>query len=463
MSASNKSKPNPAVPGHRAVGFRAPTNGASKSNSRQSASGPAKVDSAKASARPQETDRPASPRNAPPKKKRAKGNGFFAFLFLAAFVTAGYAVWTTFLQYQAYGVIGGRVILVGAPWNGSIVNWQVRDGDIVDQGDVIATMANITMEHELAALGDQLKMTQAQLDAEVSKVQFDVEESSQQSQKALAEYLQASGEFLAEKAKFRDLDKQLQRARKLVQKQDVSSSKYEKLYYEFVGQKLKTEKLEKAVEVLRIRSEQSKKNQQNGSSQLKPLLAEIELTQAKMARLRERINQGQVKAPVSGRITKRFSLTGESVKESEPVVEILEDNSIEVVLYVPQRITDEFEIGKDVNVQLEPFKNILTCNVSRIGDRFEAAPNSISRYYSAEQYLLPVYLKPNAGFDQQLAMRINGTVKRPYEWRKSFSKCLEEIKRNFFETPTRDGLVDPFAPESQVANDLESPKIFRDE
>ena len=60
-------------------------------------------------------------------------------------------------------------------------------------------------------------------------------------------------------------------------------------------------------------------------------------------------------------------------------------------------------------------------------------------------------------------MRINGTVKRPYEWRKSFSKCLEEIKRNFFETPTRDGLVDPFAPESQVANDLELPKIFGDE
>ena len=93
-------------------------------------------------------------------KKRAKGSGFFAFLFLAAFLVAGYAVWTSFLQFQAYGIIEGRVISVAAPWDGNIANWQVRDGDLIEQGDIIATMSNLDMEHELAALGDELKMSQ---------------------------------------------------------------------------------------------------------------------------------------------------------------------------------------------------------------------------------------------------------------------------------------------------------------
>ncbi|MFK7769591.1 MAG: HlyD family secretion protein [Mariniblastus sp.] len=459
MSKASEPTAIPVTPGQRAVGFRAPTNKNPKDkNNFGESSGQlgTQVDSktvAESSKQKTESVRTTSAKSAPPQKKRAKGNGFFAFLFLAAFVTAGYLTWATFLQYQAYGVIGGRVISVGAPWNGNIVQWQVRDGDIVSQGDIVATMSNMEMEHQLAELGDDLKMTQAQLDAEMSKIQFEVRETNQQTQKALAEYLQASGEYLGEKARFRDLDKQLQRARKLLKTQDVSSSKYEKLYYEFVGQKLKTEKLQKAVEVLRIRSEQAGESQQNGSSQLKPLLAKIEITQANMSRLRERINQGQIKAPVSGRVTNRFSLTGESVKQGEPVIEILEDNSIEVVLYVPQRISDEFEAGKDVSVQLEPLKQNLHCSVTRIGDRFEAAPPSISGFYKPRQYLLPVYLKPHPGGEQQLSMRIHGTVKRPYEWHKTIVKSWEKVKRNYFDSPTNAAPINERETVNQLVSD----------
>ncbi len=150
-----------------------------------------------------------------------------------------------------------------------------------------------------------------------------------------------------------------------------------------------------------------------------------------MARVRERIDLGQIKAPVSGRITKRFCLTGEAVKENETVLEILEDNSIEAILYVPQKLTDEFEVGKDVQILLDPYQYPLTCTVRRLGDRFEPAPRSIARYYQSNQYLLPVYLIPHSEFSQLMAMRIHGTVKRPYEWKKSLQKNWETLKSTF--------------------------------
>jgi hypothetical protein len=156
-----------------------------------------------------------------------------------------------------------------------------------------------------------------------------------------------------------------------------------------------------------------------------------------MSRLRERIDQGQIRAPVSGRITTRFCLTGETVKEREAVVEILEDNSIEVVLYVPQQLTDEFKCGTDIEIALEPYENTMRCTVRRLGDRFEPAPECIARFYQSQQYLLPVYLTPHSEFNQLMAMRIHGTVKRPYEWNKSLARICADWRSRWKEICSR--------------------------
>jgi multidrug resistance efflux pump len=417
-----------AGPGPKAVGFRAP--GHRQSDSFTDPAQPKRsVPPSDAVVRPE--NEPTS-RNTPPMKKRAKGSGFFGFLFLTLFVIAGYTLWSSFLKFQSYGLIEGRLVSVAAPWNGTLISWQVRDGELVQQGDILANVTNLKMQHELAALGDELKMTQAQLDSEMSRIRFEVQGFSERSQKAVAEHLQASGELVQAKAKLEDLDAKLDRARRLLKSRNLSKSKYEALYYEHLGQKRKIEKLEEAVAVLKHRGQSANHTQCCGSPQLKPLLAKIDRTQSEMTRLRQRIEQGQLRAPVSGRVTKRFCLTGEAVSQGDPVLEILEDNSIEAVLYVPQRLTDEFEVSTEVEILLEPCQYPLTCTVRRVGDRFEPAPSSIARYYHSNQYLLPVYLEPHAECNQLMAMRIHGTVKRPYEWTKAIQRNLEDLQARWF-------------------------------
>ena len=351
-----------------------------------------------------------------------------AMLFLIGLARSGYFLWTSLLQYEAYGIIEGRLISVAAPWEGTVANWQVRDGDEVKQGQILAQISNLEMEHELAAYGDELKMSQALLEAEISKVNFSVQNQSVRNQLAVAEYLQSSGELLAERAKLKELDGKFERTNKLADSNAVSRSEYEQVYFQLCGQKKKIEKLEAAVEVLRIRSNEINLNQNDGSPQLKPILAQIELTQSKIARLRERIDQGKIKAPVSGRVSKRFCLTGESARAGETVIEILEDNSIEAVLYLPQRTVDEFEVGREMDVTLEPHRRPLRCTIARLGGRFETAPESIKGYYYENQPLLPVYLKPGPEASPLMEIRVGGTIKRPYEYRKAVAKMMQEIK-----------------------------------
>ena len=435
MSSPAPSKNSKPKPGTRPVGFRAHKSPAANdaSNQNQPSVSPLagsipNSNSAPAARPPIPTPIATSSRNAPPLKKRAKGSGFLSVLFLSAFFAAGYFVWSSLLQYQAFGVVEGRIIAVSAPWDGTVSNWQVRDGELVSHGQILAQIANIDMEHELAALGDELKMSQATLDAEMSKVKFEVQNQSERSQIAVAEYLKSYGELLAEQAKLSELDRKFERTKKLAKSSNVSQSEYEKIYFQLAGQRNKIEKLEDAVDVLKMRSTDSNLAENDGSSRLKPILAEIELTQAKMARLRVRIDQGQIKSPVSGRVSKRHRLTGESTRVGETVIDILEDNSVEAVLYVPQKLVDEFEIGKEVDVVLEPNKQPMRCTIKRFGDRFGPAPTSIERFYKVNQPLLPVYLTPNQDANQIMSMRIGGTVKRPYDYGNAFNNMIGDWK-----------------------------------
>jgi multidrug resistance efflux pump len=367
-------------------------------------------------------------RNAPPMKKRAKGSRFLSALFLSAFCVIGYFVWSSVLQYQTYGVIEGRLISVSAPWDGTVNSWMVREGDVVVQGQILAKISNLEMSHELAGLQDELKMNQALLEAEISKIKFDVQDHSDRTQKAVAEYLQSHGELLAEQATLEELDRKFERTKRLLAKKNVARSEFEKIYFQLAGQKKKIRKLEDAVDILKLRSTEANLNKDNGSSRLKPILAKIDLTQSKIGRIRERIGQGEIKAPASGRISRRYCLTGESSKTGEPIIEILEDNSIEAVLYVPQRIVEEFDVGKEIAITLEPYDSPFVCTVDRLGNRFEEPPASLKMFYRLNQPLLPVYLRPNHEAAGYMASRVGGTIKRPYEYKKAVGKIVSETR-----------------------------------
>ena len=431
MTNQNPTSTPAPKPGTKASGFRTSSpRPVSKTTApvRTSASGPR-------TSKPEKPVTASGPsaaalRSAPPMKKRGKGNGFLSLVFVVGFCALGYMVWSSLLQFQSYGVIEGRVISVSAPWDGSIHNWQVRDGEEVTQGQVLAVIKNIDMDHELEKFGDELKMNQALLDAEISKIQFESQQRKEQSQKTIAEYHSANGELLSEREKYKELQRKFGRARRLLKTDNISRSKYEEVFFSLTGQKKKVKQLTESVEVLKYRSEQANEATDNGSPRLAPILATIDLSKSKIARLREKIDKGKIVSPVNGRVSKRHRLIGESTKSNEVVVEILEENSIQAVLYVPQRVVEEYEVGKEIEIALEPYAQQIHCTVDRFGNRFESAPTSIKRFYHANQALLPVYLTPSHETQTLLAARVGGTVKRPYE----YSKGLEKIFSDSMET-----------------------------
>ena len=81
--------------------------------------------------------------HAAPLPRRPKGRLFVGTLLVSVIGLLGYLVWNALLRYEAYGVVEGRIVKIASPFDGVVRAVYVRDGDSVEQNQVLATVENI--------------------------------------------------------------------------------------------------------------------------------------------------------------------------------------------------------------------------------------------------------------------------------------------------------------------------------
>jgi multidrug resistance efflux pump len=361
-----------------------------------------------------------------PLPKRPKGRWFVGLILLTATTAAGHQIWDSFFRYQAYGAISGRVLQLSAPWDGSVRYLHVKDGLKVRQGDLLVTVDNTEMRHKYAQLGDELRVAQATLDAEAAKLKWQLTFNLDQSHGAVAQYYEALGQLLREQSELEYLRGNRDRSEQLQTTNGISIDELARVVATHKGQEQKVAKLVKALEELKNRADQaevlSKKNSEgaglasSGYDQLKPFFTRLETLNAERTRIQERLDEGQIRAPTNGLVVKVNRFAGESCKRGEPFISFLEDDSLQVILYMPQKAADSLTLDQDVSLIVDPYRDPLDCKVVRIGDEYEPAPEHLKRYYSEGQKLLPVILQPSDESARWMALRVGGVVKQPHRW-----------------------------------------------
>lgn len=345
-----------------------------------------------------------------PLPKRPKGRLLVGTFLVSLCAIGGYTVWNSLLRYEAYGVVQGRVIDVPPPWEGVVQSLLVREGDSVRQGQPVATVQSLDLEHDLARTGDELRLAQATLDAAVAELRFAAQQRGDRRQRALAEYYELSGELLQERAELAHSESKLQRMRELGP--HATASERETLEFAVAGRKAKIEKLAAAVEERRRHVELTEAERDN-DCQLQPHLLRLTNLQNELARLRSQIERSQVRSPVNGRIVRSRCATGEHVEPTDTLFEILEDGSQELVLYVPQSRAARFAPGKSVTVHGALPNATTAAQVVRIGERFERPPGHLARYYHENVTLLPVVLKPLSDDTTLSDLRVGSEIRLP--------------------------------------------------
>lgn len=346
-----------------------------------------------------------------PMPKRPKGRLLVGVFLLLICGTGAATIWNSVFRYQAYGAVTGRVVELCAPWGGVLQTVHVREGDVVLQGQLLATVVNPELDRQIAAKLDELSVAQATLDSRVSQLRYQTRQQDDGALKTFTEYKRMRGDLREQQQLLAGYIASREKAESLVTQNLITQEALDELR---VKEKAAQAKSDELVDAVRALEQELDKKAPELQDQLKPDVAKIEAVQNEIGRLQDTSRLGEIRAPVNGRVINVHRFTGEYSDPEFPIFDIVVDGSVEAILYVSQKHSQAFHEGLIVELDVPPSKYPAKCRVVRIADRYETVPKNIELHYRREEKLLPIYLQPLAGAEHAEKLRLGSEVRLPY-------------------------------------------------
>jgi len=347
-----------------------------------------------------------------PTPVRPRGRLLTGLLLLGMIGFGSWHVWSTFFRFSAYGIVDSHRVQISAPIQGTVQSVHVRLGESLRQGQLILTINNVELQHQLEQTRDELRIEQARLSAETAKMNWQMQNQQLENNEAIADYYEAWARLESEVADQKAMEKRLARAEGLHKSGVLTSDQYEELFYERQGGNEKLKKRRDALQAWRTRAE-SAATAGMSTDHIDPILARIDSLQSQSARIKELIRQCEVRSPVNGRLTKWDLRTGEFAKQGDALFSIVEEESEYVKLFLSQADRGRFAVGDTVNVEIQPHVETISCVVQRVADEFSRPPEQIEKFYAPHEQLIALELRPVHTVFNAIGVRTGAQVRLP--------------------------------------------------
>lgn len=347
-------------------------------------------------------------------RTRPRGRLLIAALMFAACSVGIMTVWDSLLRYRAYGVVTANVVDVSAPIDGVLKYVHVREGDEVRQNARLATVFDLEYEQQLSRVADELRIAEASLHAEIAKSQWQSHVQETEMTRSMADFYESAGDMYEETAALGVIRNELVRTQALAQ---TNAAKDVDLRNQTIQEQARTDKLtsiQKSLQVLKERAESAARIPRLGTEQVAPLIAKVDMLLHETQRIREWIDQGDLRAPVNGVVLSRHHPAGECVRSHQPLFSVMEESSLEIELYLPQEMTSDYKTGDTIKLKIEPFEDLVPCTVTGIGGEHRQPPANIEVFYRKSVKLLPIRLRPDPAYAGDRRMSVGAVAKLPH-------------------------------------------------
>jgi HlyD family secretion protein len=338
-----------------------------------------------------------------------------AFILLALCVVSVRTVWTLFLRDSAHGVVTGDVLQIMPPWRGELRSLEVEVGDTVRRGDVLAVICDPNLEIALSRARDELVLATAQRDAKIAELSVAAATRADQLQQQRAQYYRLQAELQAERAHRDELAGKLVRREQLLDAKAVSNDELESIRIRKRGAQQQIESLQQAAHELELRLQQVT-HTATDDIQSRPSSARIDQLRNEIGRLEAQIQRQTLRSPVDAVVVHVDIHPGEYAGPERAVIELLEKDSQEFVLFVDQRQADKFAVGRRLQVSVEPDGRRVPCQVVRVGQRFDKPSVPLPGGQPPDQRRLPVWLRPEPGATGDRPVPLGSAVRLPVMW-----------------------------------------------
>jgi multidrug resistance efflux pump len=156
-------------------------------------------------------------------------------------------------------------------------------------------------------------------------------------------------------------------------------------------------------------------------SRLNTVLSRIQELQKAILDKKANLERCEIRSPTDGIVIANQRFSGERIAAADALVEILEKDSLEAVVYFPRDRAQQIKLGETVALAVGRHRTPIAGVVCRIEDPAGPPPSSIRRFYQAGQDLKAVHLKPSLPPGAELELRLGSIVKVPNRRRSSLA------------------------------------------
>jgi HlyD family secretion protein len=210
------------------------------------------------------------------------------------------------------GTVEATAADLGVPMGGRVAEVDVREGDRVSAGQVLARLETLEIEARLAQAEAQVAAARARL--------LELERGSRPEERA-----QAQAAVAAARTRRDDAERALVRTRTLLEGGAVSQ---EQLDQAEAGLAIAVAQHDQAVEQLQLVTRGAR------VEQLAAQEAQVRLAEATVMQVRAALESALVRAPFAGIVTLRHRQPGEIVAAGSPIVTVMDPHSRWVRIYV---------------------------------------------------------------------------------------------------------------------------------
>ncbi len=352
-----------------------------------------RAEGASVSANPSVSAYAPAPRPAP--TKRAKGRWFISVVILSFMGTVAMFLWNEFGRYQARGIIEGRVVRIASPWEATVSELLVADGQRVQAGQLLARLDNADLKLRLAKIEDDMALARASIATRLAELSSRKKENDLSRLQSHIDYFRILSQVHAEKSRLIELQTTLNAFDRLQDPGVVSQVENDQTRAARDGQVERIHALEEAASQLAIGLEKIDSDDRDGNP-LEADTARWNTLQKEWDRLRHLESRGEIRSPVTGTILLNHHWTGEFVAANAELFQILEEHTLQARVFVTQTQARPYRSGDKLWLSLPPHHRAMAFRIDRVDDEAVPAPNPIRRYYRSDERLVSLLAKPDA-------------------------------------------------------------------
>ncbi len=217
-------------------------------------------------------------------------------------------------------VMPSRSSTVGSPVEGLVVELMVEEGDHVEKGAPLAQLRDQQLRLQLAAAEAQLQVRRHELAESNISLPEEIE--------------QADARMMSSKALMEFAFRRLQRTRKLVASRTISEDELQERESIAVAAQEKYRETKTAWQqtkaVWPVKIQQAE--------------ARLDAQQKEIDRLNDEVAQHKITAPFDGYVTEEHTEVGQWIAKGDPVVEVVELDTVEVEVHVPESCLSQLHV-----------------------------------------------------------------------------------------------------------------------